>query len=753
MIEPPHADDGRDSFTPMPVNIEEDFQAIRQHLTKLHDAMLTTLRQDTPSCLNQALPSFHVQAVPKTLPSRERSVSPSSCRRKHTPEARGVLDQVYTNSEHCLGKIPNKGSDEVSSDKDTSSSRRIVHSVREKETPLDMTRTSTTASRASLALCKRNSSVHQRKSRRKPQSRESRCRRHILRIVDTPWFDVLSCFLVLSNACYVAMETDRMARDLAMSPPVGSQIVGVIFCSLFCVEILIRILAFRSQFLFGEGWQWNLMDFLLVGLQVAEVFLEHFLGVLIASYRFSFMRILRLLRLVKIIRIVRVIRFISELRTLLSTIVGSIKSLLWTIAFLMLMIFIVGVVLTQVVLDVRLENTTNPTLFESSPNSAFQRSVDRVNASHALELYYGSLFRSILSLYQSISGGMDWSALVDPLITQVSPFMGFLFALYVAFSVLVLMNVVTSVFVESALKCAKDDRESYLTAHVRKLFGDVGAADGKIDWEAFRRQLGKPHTQQFFQILDVDISEARGVFRLLDVDGSGSVGLDEFLSGCLGLHGPAKAIDLATLMYETRGLADDFCKQTDSIRSSLDELVRMLGRPEEGFGLTPKKDQSLCVSRSMGFDVNGESCDAKPRASKRRSLFSKGDDERWEGSARAETQVSHPALDGSRCVGILSSLICSEPSDDASLVNRLSDRARKFFSRGTSATSVIPANFKDSVLSIVTHEEHGQEDSMQAGVCSGLADSSSESSSLGGRLSSDASPHFNMPYRNETPAP
>jgi hypothetical protein len=70
----------------------------------------------------------------------------------------------------------------------------------------------------------------------------------------------------------------------------------------------------------------------------------------------------------------------------------------------------------------------------------------------------------------------------------------------------------------------------------------------------------------------------------------------------------------------------------------------------------------------------------------------------------------------------------------------------------SSSTSVIPGGFKDSVLSIITHGEHGQEDPTQAGARSGLADRSSKSSSSSERLSSDTSPHLNMPNINEIPA-
>lgn len=52
------------------------------------------------------------------------------------------------------------------------------------------------------------------------------------------------------------------------------------------------------------------------------------------------MRILRVLRLVRIIRLVRVLRLIGELRTIVICIAGSLRPLAWTVALLMLLIYI-----------------------------------------------------------------------------------------------------------------------------------------------------------------------------------------------------------------------------------------------------------------------------------------------------------------------------------------------------------------------------------------------------------------------------
>lgn len=39
---------------------------------------------------------------------------------------------------------------------------------------------------------------------------------------------------------------------------------------------------------------------------------------------------------------------------------------------------------------------------------------------------------------------------------------------------------------------------------------------------------------------------------LLDTDQSGTIDLEEFVSGCMQLHGPAKSMQLAKMSYENR---------------------------------------------------------------------------------------------------------------------------------------------------------------------------------------------------------
>merc|ERR1712113_640178 len=72
-----------------------------------------------------------------------------------------------------------------------------------------------------------------------------------------------------------------------------------------------------------------------------------------------------------------------------------------------------------------------------------------------------------------------------------------------------------------------------------------------LSFDAFEQHLKDDNVKALLAHLDIDVSEASGLFLLLDGDGNGFVDLEEFLSGCMRLKGPAKQVDLALLLQES----------------------------------------------------------------------------------------------------------------------------------------------------------------------------------------------------------
>jgi len=358
------------------------------------------------------------------------------------------------------------------------------------------------------------------------------------RIVMSNRFDYSVCTCIIINAIMIGAQCEynisTVSQGLSIQTPLFFQVAETIFCVLFTVELAVRMMCHGRSFFTMLDWKWNVFDTVIVTMQLLEVVLEPVLGGeedRSMPSNFNFMRILRILRLVRIVRLVRVLRYVQELRTMVASIASSCKSLLWTIVLVVLLIYVIGVYLTNLVAD---HAQRNPEILHRSDTKQ----------------YYGSLLRTTLSLFEAMTGGVDWDAPMRPLVEEISPLLAIVFSLYVTFAVLCMMNVITGIFVESALATARADKEKEIRRQIGAAFASAcSEMPGKLTWQEFSDALTDPKIVECFNSMEIDTSEAMGLFALLDTDSSGHVDKDELVMSCCQLRRQARAIDLATLTY------------------------------------------------------------------------------------------------------------------------------------------------------------------------------------------------------------
>merc|ERR1712176_1600753 len=104
-----------------------------------------------------------------------------------------------------------------------------------------------------------------------------------------------------------------------------------------------------------------------------------------------------------------------------------------------------------------------------------------------------------------------------------------------------------------------------------------------LSWEEFRTHLQNDKVKAYFQALELDVSQAHSLFRLLDVDGSHEVGLEEFLEGCLRLKGGARSIDVNMIMYENKLMIAKFNECFARVHKMLTKIELNLGLPSLPF--------------------------------------------------------------------------------------------------------------------------------------------------------------------------
>merc|ERR1712039_653986 len=174
-------------------------------------------------------------------------------------------------------------------------------------------------------------------------------------------------------------------------------------------------------------------------------------------------------------------------------------------------------------------------------------------------------------------GGLHWHEVVEPLRRYCAPWIGITFVAYVSFAIFVLMNIITSTFVDGALRTGEEDRRKELMRQMELLINEADEdGSGTISWEEFENHLKDTQMQVLLKAIDFDMDDARHLFKLLDVEETGEIPADSFISGCLRLSGFAKAVELAAFMSEF----DRFTGKWDNHCNELTESIRFLYQKE-----------------------------------------------------------------------------------------------------------------------------------------------------------------------------
>lgn len=378
------------------------------------------------------------------------------------------------------------------------------------------------------------------------------------------------CFILLNTIC-IGFETDYKATNMQEASPVAFEVAELVFFLFFLAEFMARLVVNHVRFLRGPGWQLNIFDCVVLALQILELLITVAVRKTFqVSCHFYVLRLVRLIRLVRIVRTLRVLRLVGEVRTIVWSVALSFKPLCGAIIVLFFMTYLTGIYLSEVVLSYRIQRGPSDEHYS------------------VLGDLFGSVSRCMLTLFEAITGGLDWDIVVKPLVS-INPMLGCAFAFYVAFSLLALMNTITGVFVQHALAIGKKDKDSYTVSYLRSLFELMDEdEDGKVSWEDFKASLTRDDMAELFQAIELDKSEAQCVFRLLDIHNTGIIDADEFLHGCLRLRGQAKALDMLVMMRETRTL---FSKMSHHMRALRGVLQSMGANCEELWELSSTQSE------------------------------------------------------------------------------------------------------------------------------------------------------------------
>lgn len=369
------------------------------------------------------------------------------------------------------------------------------------------------------------------------------------RVVVSSYFDFAITVVVVMNALLIGAQVQHAA--VSDSNVEAFDILEHLCTFIFLTELIARLSVHRGQFFLNplERW-WNIFDFFLVGISLLDTTVTLTLsgGGLDGPGAFVG-KLGRVIRMFRIMRIIRTVRFLSQLRVMMHMIISSLQSLFWILVIMLGLIYIFAVVLTQGATDYLKDPNVSP---------------ETLQYYHEVNHMYGSLFDTMYTLFQCMSGGLSWSVASQPMRGPGWVLEAIVIG-YVFFMIFAVANIVNGVFVDGAIELAKRDRTTMMQkqrerdenkeSHLVDLLTIMDSdGDNLITDEEFLESLEKQEIRDYISALDVEINDAKEFFSLLDADGSGQVDIIEFVTGMQKFRGEAKSIDIHMMLHENRKL-------------------------------------------------------------------------------------------------------------------------------------------------------------------------------------------------------
>lgn len=373
--------------------------------------------------------------------------------------------------------------------------------------------------------------------------------------------ETLISLVILLNAAFITYSADYAVSHA--HDPSSSFIKAMegVFQCFYVIELGLKLSVHRLYFFINRDYMWNTLDtFLVVGAMydlvmtyLGPTWEEEPAGAGTNNgFSLTFLRILRLLRLTKVIRIFRVMRFFSELNVLLKVVMSTLRPLFWCSFMLVTFFYIFSVVFTH--------GTAN---FLASDDP--QR--DPIKTEELLNRF-GTVWKSMISLYKASTGGADWGDYAETLLDCGYTYYG-LFLFFIAFVILALLNILTGLFVDRAMRGVAEDKDGMaieklhsdraVVADLCKIFAAMTGQDLDkecvVSEEQFKAFMHSPVMRARLAVLDLDIWDSQKFFRILSsISHSSEVDLGSFVTGCMQLRGLARRVNLHHVHEDVRDL-------------------------------------------------------------------------------------------------------------------------------------------------------------------------------------------------------
>eukprot|EP00929_Paragymnodinium_shiwhaense_P123439 TRINITY_DN9730_c0_g1_i2.p1 TRINITY_DN9730_c0_g1~~TRINITY_DN9730_c0_g1_i2.p1 ORF type:complete len:686 (-),score=107.21 TRINITY_DN9730_c0_g1_i2:289-2346(-) len=362
---------------------------------------------------------------------------------------------------------------------------------------------------------------------------DSPCQLALTAIVESARFEHITLFAVFANCILLGYETQLLLEGSDSGFLIGLAEFG--FCMFYVFELLARWLAYGFVDFYATFGEWAYFDTSMVCVQVVDQLLTVFTH----DGRYgnvTALRMLRLLRAIRIIRLVRMWHLSESLQDTFTAMASSMRPACWAFVTFLVWLYMSSVLLLQTTMSY---NATS------------------IPQSHDLSEAFSDIWHTMLTMFQCLLGGLEWSSLVRALMEGVSPQMACWFCGYFLVGVFLMLNLVVTVFIDKVIKAVREDKDELAMQNFAAVF-QRGSEDEEVNWEVFADKLSERAVVEYFHSIDVpaSVTSAKALFELIDMDSSGGITQDEIVQGCMRLKGPARALEVALIQRDTGRIAD-----------------------------------------------------------------------------------------------------------------------------------------------------------------------------------------------------
>jgi voltage-gated sodium channel len=347
------------------------------------------------------------------------------------------------------------------------------------------------------------------------------------KVIGSAKFDTAIGVIIIVNSVVIGLESSN--RLEGQVEHMGFyKILEYLFLVIYSVELALRFYAYGLRCLRNE---WVMFDFFLVMSGLIGTVLTSVLDEFSQGKGEGFLNVVLLLRLFRLARLARMVRLLAQFKVLWMLVRGLLSG-----GFTMLYVSFLFLVLLYIFACIGVEIITQPHFLLTDAERAENLLYDSIVTES-----FESIPITMLTLFRIAFGDSAGSTYI-PMIKH-RPILVVYFLVYIFFIGICLLNLVTAVIVETSLEQASQDKEhaKIHKAHVvkktmpelRALFKGMDKdQDNQITLEEFG-QCDVEVQETLYHLFQTD--DLVELFEILDVDGGGSVSIDEFFDEMLRL--------------------------------------------------------------------------------------------------------------------------------------------------------------------------------------------------------------------------